>query len=628
MEAFGVPILDLIQSETPYWGEVPQETLQEILSEEDVETAFNRQVRALGLPQLSDYALDIGRRSAWAAIFGDLYTPSHRSDLALDVGAGFGANTLFLAERFDTVVATDVVVERLAFIGRRCRSRGLENVLLVRADFECVPLRPAVADLVVCNGVMEWVGAMDEHGDPEERQIALLRSLALALKPKGRLYIGIENRFGLPMWRGAPDHSGLPFTSLLPRSVSTGAVRVANLFRTRKAHVGHYTHQRSYRTYTHSPKAWRAILTKAGLQHVRVYGADDYNRARIVFPLNQQHAVEVIRVMRSESSRPPWLNSLLAYLTHRLPPTLLIHASPRETEGAEEQVNQWLNALKATAQEEMQAMRATLLLLDTRSVDEEVVRHVLAFERRNTTGSFYVLTRIPFEAAQRRSFRRVRLSLDPEGELQETEAPLVELPDEGLFLLEPLRNPPSLLAELRVRKTPLIDWIANYARSALPTLLQHLATQERRWTAEDTTRLIALTPEPFAEVQALKEVARRLEGVTLRFGVAHGDLAPENLFREGKAVVVDDWNETVLNAPVALDAAFFAATSVWAVSEDPSLLSAALGSLRPALTPDEFSHREHLLALAVLHWRTLRIPSSEEWARKRVATVLKLVGVS
>lgn len=626
LDANGVPILDLVQAETPYWGEVPQQTLQEVLQHEDVESAFDRAVRALGLAHLSDYALDIGGRSAWAAILSDLETTGGSLELAMDVGAGYGANTVFLAERFESVVATDVVPERLEFIGRRCRARGLSNVLLVRADFEHAPLRPAVADLVVCNGVLEWVGAMDNEGDPAERQLALLRALALCLKPKGRLYIGIENRFGLPMWRGAPDHSGLPFTSLLPRPVAKSFVYVADALRAKRAYVGHYTRQRGYRTYTHSPTAWRNMLAKAGLSYVRIFGADDYNRTRLAFPMGQSSSVRALRVSRKEAPRAGWFNHALAALTYRLPAALLIHASPRETEGAEEQVRKWLAKLSPHYNEISQHQKVTLLLIDTRSADAFAVRYVIALSDGKQPSSRFVLTRMPEDAAEHRSFRRVRLAAGEEA--QETEAPVVALPGEGLFLLEPLRDPPSLLAEARHQKARLAAWVGEVARDALKPLLQHLTTHERRWTAEDTTRLIALAPEPFVEAQLLKEVARRLEGTTLRFGVAHGDLAPENLFREGSAMIVDDWNETVMSAPVAMDAVFFAATSAWAASSKRSALATALGALRPALTPDEFSHREHLLALALLHWRTLGIPSLQKWARERVSAVLQLLGAS
>lgn len=626
IEVYGVPILDLVQAETSYWGEVPQQTLHEVLQRDDVESAFDREVRALGMPHLSDYALDVAGRSAWAAIFGDLEAPGNTREIAMDVGAGYGANTVFLAERFEAVIATDVVAERLAFIGRRCQARGLTNVLLVRADFGSVPVRPAAADLVVCNGVMEWVGAMDDRGDPQARQAALLRALALCLKPKGRLYIGIENRFGLPMWRGAPDHSGLPFTSLLPRPLANSVVHVASALRARKAHVGDYTRQRGYRTYTHSPSAWRNLLASTGLPHVRFFGADDYNRTRFAFPVGQARAVHALRVLRKETPRHAWVNHAIAALTYRLPAALLIHASPRETEGAEEQVRRWLEELASRYDEVSRHPKAALVLIDTRSADALAVRYVIALHDGERTSHPFVLTRMPEEAAQNRSFRRVRLAQG--GEAEETEAPIVVLPGDGLFLFEPLRDPPSLLAEARLQKARIANWVGATAKDALKPLLHHLALEERRWTAEDTTRLIALAPEPFVEAQLLKEAARRLEGATLRFGIAHGDLAPENLFREGNVVVVDDWNETVMNAPVAMDAAFFAATSVWAVSGDTPALASALGALKPALTPDEFSHREHLLALALLHWRTIRIPSLQSWAKQRVSAAVKLLGAS
>lgn len=634
-ELFGIPYLDLVGKETPYWGEIPQSSLREILEADDVERAFDETVRKLGKPHLSDYALNVGRRAAWLSVLpaagggphpnplpageGDRKdtVETHRcprgGECALDVGAGFGANTLALAQSYAHVVATDIVPERLAFIGKRCRQRGIENVTLLRAPFETVPLAAAVADLVVCNGVLEWVGAWDAEGDPEEAQRAMLRRLSLTLKEDGLLYIGIENRFGLAAWRGAPDHSGLRFTSLPPRVIARLMVRAAARVRARKAQVGEYTVQQDYRTYTHSAHHWRRILNDCGYSSVRIWGANDYNYAQFAFPVDEPRAVEILATWKTAANRPRFLNRAIAKATFRLPHCLLMVASPRSSPPLEERIERTLESFG------MAPSRVRVLAVDTRSHDQWIRRFVLEVD-----GQIQLLTAMPQQIAEQRSLERVRLTETG----AHPEKPAIRTSEGISFLLEPFRREPSLL-HAPIRGNAVARLLEQWSRDRL---LHYFALEsagrapvvERRFSTEDAERLIDCAPEPFDSIASLKERARRLIGATLRFGVAHGDLAPDNVFLDGADLVIEDWNETISDAPVALDLTFLAFTWAFVKGLRREGIRSALAALRRCLTPDEFAKRQELLCLALLHWRTLKEPKFWEEARRRVEVALSL----
>jgi predicted methyltransferase len=102
-----------------------------------------------------------------------------------DVGAGGGWFTVRLARRVGPngmVYAEDVQAEMLSAITRRVRSEGLINVLPVlgeKNDPKFPPTARGKLDAILL------VGAYPEV-DPEER-VTMLKNLAAALKPSGRI---------------------------------------------------------------------------------------------------------------------------------------------------------------------------------------------------------------------------------------------------------------------------------------------------------------------------------------------------------------------------------------------------------------------------------------------------------
>ena len=72
--------------------------------------------------------------------------------------------------------------------------------------------------------------------------------------------MGIENRIGYNNFLGAVDHSGLPYTSLMPRRLASMVLQHSK----RNHHRMQLNSKREYRTYSYSELGYRKILGKSG----------------------------------------------------------------------------------------------------------------------------------------------------------------------------------------------------------------------------------------------------------------------------------------------------------------------------------------------------------------------------
>ena len=120
------------------------------------------------------------------------------------------------------------------------------------------------------------------------------------LKPGGYLYIGIETRYGWGAWLGARDHSGLAFTSVMPRWLADRYCRLRKV-----PFYGSEISTEGYRTYTYTPSQYEAMVRGAGFQTVEVLGCfDGYNHQIALYSLQDRHARnESLRVAAPASSR-------------------------------------------------------------------------------------------------------------------------------------------------------------------------------------------------------------------------------------------------------------------------------------------------------------------------------------
>ncbi|MGZ7032452.1 MAG: class I SAM-dependent methyltransferase, partial [Thermoanaerobaculia bacterium] len=221
-----------------------------------------------------------------------------RESVVLDIGSGYGAITHALASHFDEVHSIEAIPERVEFTNVRLSQEGFENVSLVQGSALELPYPPGSFDAIIVNGVLEWIGDWDLEGTPRSAQLRFLRRLRSLLKPSGRLLIGIENRLGYVSISGAIDHSGLPYTNLLPRPLATAALR---LFTGR--HHRMKTSSRSYRTYTYSARGFRRLFREASFQSSECYWAEPgYNQPYCLSPLTRESVAENLDQMQTEAA--------------------------------------------------------------------------------------------------------------------------------------------------------------------------------------------------------------------------------------------------------------------------------------------------------------------------------------
>jgi len=220
---------------------------------------------------VSHYTLE-EKRAVWK-----LLLPPGKEAIALDYGCGFGIYSLNLARTYRHVCAVDLTFARLNFLKQRIMQDGIANVTPIWAgDRLPLPFSEACFDLVMMNGVLEWV-AVNGNTPPEQIQQAYLSEMYRILRPGGHLYIGIENRYGYGYFFGKRDeHSYLRFSTLLPR-------RVANAY-------SQLVRGKPYREYTYSAKQLVSLLHYSGFAQIQVYAPiPGYNAPRfIVNPQDRQ----------------------------------------------------------------------------------------------------------------------------------------------------------------------------------------------------------------------------------------------------------------------------------------------------------------------------------------------------
>ena len=233
----------------PYWGEIPQPEMAAVLDR--AARAGWREALASLTPELRNYIAGPGR-----ADFQDL-VPLPPAARVLDVGAGWGGIAAVLARQYP-VVALEGVRERARFIALRGQQEGLSRLTVINGDVHRTPLACGQFDAIVANGILEWAALLDLDSPPQAVQLAFLDRLASLLAPGGVIYVGIENRVGWAELRGALDHSGLPYTSLLPRPLARSVCAHSRRYR---AHfnVG-------YRTYTYTYRGYRDLFAQVGLR--------------------------------------------------------------------------------------------------------------------------------------------------------------------------------------------------------------------------------------------------------------------------------------------------------------------------------------------------------------------------
>ena len=260
----GIPFF----SEDHYWGKAPREELEKAIAviEEKGWDEFRARYQ-----NKFDFTFE-ENRADWRFV-----VPLTKNFCVLDAGAGMGRISIPLARIAQRVVALDQSFLRMKFLKIRAEKEGLKNIEVYVGDIFDQPFPDESFDLIVMNGLLEWVGKTSRFEDPREAQKESLRICRRLLKKGGVLYIGIENRFALSYLRGL-DHSGLYYTSYLPRWL-------ANVYT--KLRAG-----KSYDTYTYTKSGYKKLLQEAGFSNFDFYlPYPGYNLPRLMIPYGNLKAL-------------------------------------------------------------------------------------------------------------------------------------------------------------------------------------------------------------------------------------------------------------------------------------------------------------------------------------------------
>ncbi len=303
----GIPRLSKSPSSYYAFAGIEQSEFQELLGSIDREgfqTAVHRFFRDFATDRAEAFYRNTFARERAAWKFA-LSLPEGAT--ALDLGSGAGAISMALAQHCQSVFACDITQERLSFLKRWAAYESADNITCVcGGDTDRLPFSTDFCDVIVLNGVLEWVPA-SKPGNPRQCQIDFLREVRRVLKPSGQLYVGIENRIGYPYFFGRKeDHTGILFLSLLPRPIARVVHRIKR--------------QSEFRTYTHSPQGLANLLHTTGFAHVTAYCPfPDYRHFSELVPLDGQTRVT-----------PPVRARRISTLAHRVAshPILLRHVSP------------------------------------------------------------------------------------------------------------------------------------------------------------------------------------------------------------------------------------------------------------------------------------------------------------
>jgi hypothetical protein len=283
---------------SPYWGEIDQPAMQK-LNNMAREQGWNSALHQIA-PQLSNYVTD-SSRSNWMSLL-----PLRPDWIALDIGAGWGGNAFPLSQCVKHVVALEAGLERAEFMEiRREQTKG-NNLQVVAASVHEMPLPREKFNLVVMNGILEWV-ALSAQGDPERIQEGILRRVYDLLAVDGWLYLGIENRFSFVSFLGEKDDSGMPFASLMPRKLADFYMRWAAPRHDRTHHA-----MTSYRTYTYSYWGYKRLLERCGFKDFQAWGTYSYNYPKLLYNLKDASEFKQYLTSRPSTSGQKKLRHFLA----------------------------------------------------------------------------------------------------------------------------------------------------------------------------------------------------------------------------------------------------------------------------------------------------------------------------
>ena len=259
-----------------YWGEFSEEKIDILLDK----------MRSGNYEKAREYIDQLGRTNF---IFGKgrsdfiYYFDLDKEAVGLDTGCGLGVHSFNLAAHVKQVYGFDLSLKRVEFCNLRKKYQKVDNVEFLHSDFKHLPFKDNFFDFIMMNGVVEWLGEINEHKNPRDDQIKVLKKIHSLLKDKGQLYIGIENRIAFSYFKFGRDHNRLRFTSLMPRFLADLITKLI------KKHP--------YRTYTYTRRGYEKLMRDSGfdLNKIEFYLAHPgYNLPQYIIPFDDLETMHFI----------------------------------------------------------------------------------------------------------------------------------------------------------------------------------------------------------------------------------------------------------------------------------------------------------------------------------------------
>ena len=197
----------------------------------------------------------------------------------LDLGAGMGTMSQALSKRCKKIYAVEPVRERVDFMRHRFRQEKCNNIEIIRSDIDNLPFEKEKFDLIILNGVLEWLPFNKKDMNPRKVQKYYLEMLKELIKQDGHIYVGIENRTSYSLFLGAPDpHIGYKYVTFLPRWVSHIICKLKS--------------GDIYRPYLYTSAGYKKLLEESGYQTPEIYSAlPSYNEPNHINNI-KTHSVE------------------------------------------------------------------------------------------------------------------------------------------------------------------------------------------------------------------------------------------------------------------------------------------------------------------------------------------------
>lgn len=303
-----------------YWGEIPKTIMEEVLSQAK-KSGVVHAVESLikkDYPELYSYILNGKRITPFIPLLN-----IDQQGTAVDLGSGYGTAAIVLSRFYGKVYAVEAVKERAEFINLIAFEKKVDNLTVVQANMHKLPFSMNTCDLIMLIGVLEWAGLGKNHKDPKVMQTNFLKELHNILKPGGALCIGIENRWSYTYFLGQVDHSGLRYTSLLPRFVSN---IVCNMHHHKNKHL--VFEADGYRTYTYGYWGYKELLKMCGFEEISILGCyPAYYDPKFIFTLSRDFS-EYSNIMKNKNIKTKVFYSIMKnhFLRKLLSPSFVIFA--------------------------------------------------------------------------------------------------------------------------------------------------------------------------------------------------------------------------------------------------------------------------------------------------------------